>query len=198
MKDWTGNKKSLSVTLGASNLTGQERAIGDYYATEPKAVRLLLSMEKFEGKIWECACGEGHLSKEIRRLGYEVYSTDIIDRGFGDRVFDFLSLENNKQTAMHILTNPPYRYADEFIRKALSIATTGKKVAFFMPVRYLEGKARKQLFLQAPPKVVYISSSRLKCARNGDFAHLSSSAVAYAWFVWEKAFQGTTTLQWFN
>ena len=79
-------------TIGASSHAQHDRQIHDYYATEPKAVRLFLEQEEFKGPIWECACGEGHLSKEMLSLGYDVYSTDLIDRGYGDGCFDFLSL----------------------------------------------------------------------------------------------------------
>lgn len=44
--------------------------------------------------------------------------------------------------------------------------------------------------MKNPPKIVYVSSSRLNCAKNGDFESYPSSAVAYAWFVWVKGFKG--------
>lgn len=88
-KDWTGNSRSAHAALGARNYAQNEREVNDYYATEPKAVKLLLEQEKFSQLIWECACGEGHLSKEIAAAGYQVYSTDLIDRGFG-YIQDFL------------------------------------------------------------------------------------------------------------
>ena len=197
-KDWTGNSVSYSKTLGASSHSQNEREQHDYYATEPKAVRMLLEIENFEGKIWECACGEGHLSEEMKRLGREVYSTDIVDRNYPDRIMDFLGIENNEQVDFNIITNPPYRYANEFISKALSIIPRGKKLALFLPIRYLEGKQRKAIFKLMPPKVVYVSSSRIKCAMNGDFNKMTGSAVSYAWFVWEKGYSGDTTLKWFN
>ena len=197
-KDWTGNSVSYSKTLGASSHSQNEREQHDYYATEPKAVRMLLEIEHFEGKIWECACGEGHLSEEMKRLGREVYSTDIVDRNYPDRIMDFLGIENNEQVDFNIITNPPYRYANEFISKALSIIPRGKKLALFLPIRYLEGKQRKAIFKLMPPKVVYVSSSRIKCAMNGDFNKMTGSAVSYAWFVWEKGYSGDTTLKWFN
>lgn len=197
-KDWTGNSVSYSKTLGASSHSQNEREQHDYYATEPKAVRMLLEIENFEGKIWECACGEGHLSEEMKRLGWEVYSTDIVDRNYPDRIMDFLGIENNEQVDFNIITNPPYRYANEFISKALSIIPRGKKLALFLPIRYLEGKQRKAIFKLMPPKVVYVSSSRIKCAMNGDFDKMTGSAVSYAWFVWEKGYSGDTTLKWFN
>ena len=89
-KDWTGNSVAYAKTLGASSHASYEREQHDYYATEPKAVRLFLEIEKFDGKIWECACGEGSLSEEMKRLGYDVYSSDLVDRGYGEQ-FDFLS-----------------------------------------------------------------------------------------------------------
>jgi hypothetical protein len=197
MKDWTGNKVAYSKTLGASNHSETEREQHDYYATEPKAVKLLLELEEFTGAIWECACGEGSLSEEMKRLGYTVYSTDLIDRGYG-QVMDFLSMENNEQVNYHIITNPPYRFANDFIVKAMTVLKSGNKLALFLPIRYLEGKARKQIFKQYPPKKIYVSSSRLICAINGNFDEMKNSAVSYAWFVWEKGYEGNTNIHWFN
>lgn len=198
LKDWTGNKVSYTKTNGFANDSIQSRHELDYYATEPKAIRLLLELEKFKGNIWECACGEGHLSEEMKRLGYNVYSTDLINRGYGDAQMDFLGIENNNIVDMNIITNPPYKYANEFIIKALDIISEGNKLALILPIRYLEGKTRKKIFTETPPKIVYISSSRIKCAMNGSFEAMQGSAVCYAWFVWEKGFKGDTILKWFN
>lgn len=89
-KDWTGNSRSAHTMLGARNYALNEREVNDYYATEPKAAHLLMAEEQFAPMIWECACGEGHLAKEFISAGYHVYSTDLIDRGFGG-VQDFLT-----------------------------------------------------------------------------------------------------------
>lgn len=89
-KDWTGNTRSTHAVLGARNFTEYDRENNDYYATDPYAATLLMEQEKFSPYIWECACGEGHLSKEFEKAGYKVYSSDIVDRGFG-RVQDFLT-----------------------------------------------------------------------------------------------------------
>lgn len=53
-------------------------------------MELLCDIEKFSNKVWECACGEGHLSKVLKNRGYEVLSTDLIDRGYGIGNIDFL------------------------------------------------------------------------------------------------------------
>lgn len=197
-KDWTGNGNSIYKTLGASNHTDKERQQYDYYATEPKAVELLLAEETFSPVIWECACGEGHLSKVLKEHGYEVISTDLIYRGYGDpEPLNFLE-ETLLDFEGDIITNPPYKYALDFVKQALNSVQYGKKVAMFLKLQFLEGKGRKQFFLENPPKTVYVSSSRLNCAKNGKFEDYSSSAVAYAWFVWEKGFCGDPIIKWIN
>ncbi len=175
-----------------------EREEHDYYATDPKALELLINEEKFSNKIWECACGEGHLSKVLLEHGYEVISTDLVYRGYGNKKsIDFLK-QNITNFDGDIITNPPYRYALEFAQKALEYIRQGGKVALFLKLQFLEGKKRKEFFEKNPPKVVYVSSSRLNCAKNGEFEKYKSSAVAYAWFVWEKGFHDNTIIRWIN
>lgn len=195
-KCWTGGRTAIFATLGASNHSERERESDDYYATEPKATEWLCALERFEGKILEPSCGEGHISEVLKAHGYEVESRDLIDRGYG-MVADFLAIDNLSWDG-NIITNPPYRFAQEFVEKALNIIPTGKKVAMFLKLTFLEGKARRSLFRSTPPIRVWVSSSRLKCAMNGDFGSVSSSAAAYAWFVWEKGYKGETTVKWFN
>lgn len=198
-KDWIGNKKSTFVTLGASNHTDKDRQREDFYATDPIAAKLLLEVEPFEGKIWECACGQKHLSRVFEDAGYEVRSSDLVDR-CGNEVFDFLGL-NEESWDGNIVTNPPYKYATEFIYKALSLIPEGKKVAMFLKVQFLEGKQRKELFRIYPPKTMYVSSSRIMCAKNAEFERMregGGSAVAYAWYVWEKGYKGDTIIKWVN
>ena len=175
-KDWTGNSASVFKALGASSHADHERQSDDYYATEPKATEWLCRLEQFEGRILEPSCGEGHMSEVLKKAGYEVVSRDLVDRGYGE-VADFLAIDNQVWDG-NIMTNPPYKYAQQFVEKALSIIPEGKKVAMFLKLQFLEGKARRSLFRSSPPIRVWISSSRLKCAMNGDFEAYGSSAVA--------------------
>lgn len=197
--DWTGNKNSIYMTLGASNHTAKERETNDYYATEPAAVELLLQLEEFSNFVWEPACGEGHISKVLTAHVYDVLSTDLIDRGFGIGGVDFLAEENVYDC--DIVTNPPYKYGKEFVEKALAVVGKGHKVAMFLKLQFLEGKSRGKLFEKHPPKTVYVSRARLLCAKNADFDGMRAgggSAVAYCWFVWEKGYTGDTVIKWFN
>lgn len=198
-KDWIGNSNSIYKTLGASNHTDKERENDDYYATEPKATELLLSLEKFSPNIWECACGGGHMAKVLKENGYEVKATDLIYRGYGEGNIDFLKCI--APFAGDIITNPPYKYATEFIYKALELIPAGNKVAMFLKIQFLEGKKRKKLFEKYPPKTIYVSSSRLLCAKNALFEEMiagGGSAVAYAWYIWEKGYNGETIIKWCN
>ena len=196
--DWTGNQNSIFKVLGASNHTNKIRHHHDYYATEPKAMELLLAEEQFHHTIWECACGEGHLSKVLEQHGHRVISTDLIYRGYGNiSPVDFLKTKFTNFNG-DIITNPPYKYALEFVQKAIDTVRPGRKVAMFLKLQFLEGKKRKEFFLENPPETVYVSSSRLVCAKNGQFHRYSSSAVCYAWYVWEKGFTGNPIIKWIN
>lgn len=194
----TRKNRGVFVCNGVNHRTKEERQSEDYYATEPKATQLLLNEEKFSDVVWECACGGGHMSEVLKDNGYSVYSTDLMDRGYeGTVLIDFL--EHNAINNIDIITNPPYKYAKEFVEHALEISSTGVKVAMFLKLTFLEGKARKKLFEKYPPKVVYVSSQRLQCAKNGDFEKYGkgvSTAVAYAWYVWQKGFKGSPKIKW--
>lgn len=199
MVDWIGNNKSPFACNGASNHSEQEREQHDFYATDPEALELLLNLEKFDKNIWECACGAGHLSKVLKERGHNVISTDLIGRGYEDYRLDFLKFEGTWDG--DIITNPPYKYAKEFVRKALEVVTDRHKVVMFLKLTFLESKKRRELFDKYPPKVIYVASSRLQCARNGDFGKYKNGvgmAVAYAWFIWEKGFKGEPIVRWFN
>lgn len=187
-------KSDTMRTVGTQGSVPREE--NDYYATEPYAVELLLEEETFDDKIWECASGEGHISKVLKENGYDVFNSDVIDRGYQDEIIDFLNYDG--QWEGDIITNPPYKYGQKFVEKALSVVEDGAKVAMFTKLLFLESKSRKQMFLDNPPKVIYVSSSRLICARNGEFEKYPSSAVAYIWIVWEKGFKGDPIVKWIN
>lgn len=189
MKDWVGN-----ASFRICNTRSIEAEEHDYYVTEPRAVELLLEQEKFSPCIWEPACGEGHIAKVLEENGYSVISTDLIDRGFGVGGMDFLKVTSKFRG--DIVTNPPYKYAGEFVEKALELVEPGHKVAMFLKLTFLEGQKRRELFRKHPPQTVYVSSARLQCAKNGKFP--GGSMVAYAWFVWKKGYKGPVQIKWIN
>lgn len=195
VKDWNGDANSIFKQLGASNHTERERESRDYYATDPQAVRDLIEREKFSQYIWECASGGGHLVEPLKEAGFKVYASDIEDRGAKNEVLDFLNYDSRVKWPGDIITNPPYKYCTDFVLKALDCVFQGHKVAMFLKLTTLEGQDRfNRLFKDNPPRTIYVYVKRIQCAKNGIFE--GSSAVCYAWFIWEKGFKGDPAIKW--
>ena len=189
---------NIFTLIGATAHGIEDREQNDFYATEPKATELLLEKETFTHDILEPCAGGGDMTKILQQHGYNVTSSDIIDRGLEGiivkDVFDWQSWHGD------IVTNPPYKLALPILKHCMDIIPEGHKVAMFLRLLFLEGKSRKVFFEENPPKVIYVSSGRLSCARNGDFERFpyGSGAVAYAWFVFEKGHKGDTIVKWIN
>lgn len=210
MKDWVGGFRGVFTTLGAENHSDKEREVNDYYATDPKALDLFLPAFKPNRKIWEPSCGEGHLSKRLEEFGFDVLSTDLVDRGYGKSGVDFFKTDrkdievwwadgNPSWLPFDILTNPPYRYATDYVLHAIDIIPEGGHVILFLKTSFLEGKERKERIYDInPPKYIFQYSGRMVCAKNGKFEHMRKigSAVAYAMYVWDKKNTGDTVIRW--
>ena len=198
-KDWSGNGKSVFVTLGSSNHTDKEREPNDFYATDPIAIdKLIGSIGFITSVVWECACGTGCLSERLKQYCHGVVSTDAIDRGYG-QVQDFLLAKEMPSGCSCIITNPPYKLATEFILHALSLLPDGGRCIMFLKTTFLEGEKRHRLlFSKYPPQRILQFSKRVLCAKNAEFQKMRKvgSAVSYAWFVWEKGYKGETTITW--
>lgn len=202
-KDWTGNKSSAFACNGAVGHALGEREQHDYYATDPKAAELLLELEPQVNNIWENACGEGHLAEVFAKAGKLSMATDLINRGYKSECpsvlcgkLDFFKVD--KHWAGDIVTNPPYKYAQEWVEHSLNLMTEGRFLCLFLKLTFLEGKARKKLFEENPPIRVWVSSSRINCAKGGQFETCGSHAIAFAWFIWQKGYKGDTVVKWFN
>lgn len=196
-KDWTGNNKSVYSTLAASNHSEDKRADKDYYCTPPNVVEELLKREIFNSYILEPAVGGGHIAKVLKSYGYKVQGMDIVDRGYKETIIkDFLSsTKDDLKFSPDIITNPPYSKAAEFVKHALDISMDSTKVAMLLKIQFLESKKRYELFKKYPPKRIYVFVSRINCGKNGVFGK-ESSAVCYAWFIWEKGYGGLPKIDW--
>jgi len=177
--------------LGAREIGSLRR--DDFHETPEIAIRGLLSVEAFTGPIWEPACGHGAISRMLEDAGHEVISTDLVERGYGTGRVDFLM--EFAPRSPNIVTNPPFKLAAEFARRAVAL-TTGK-VALLCRLGWLEGRERGQMFAENPLARVWVFSGRLPMMhRNGYDGPKSTSAIAFAWFVWDKAHAGRPTLGW--
>lgn len=159
----------------------------DNYPTPDIAVLALLERESFDGVVWEPACGSGNIARHFP----DCIATDIRHNNiYGETGIDFLS---ERRSVDHIITNPPYRLAQQFVEHSLKCANG--KVAMLCKLAFLEGKARYSLFQEHPIKTVYVFSKRLPLTKEGD-TRKQSSMIPFAWFVWEKGFKGKTTVEW--
>ena len=167
------------------------RRTDDFHETPEIATRALLSVETFTGPIWEPACGYGAISRVLDSAGHDVVSTDLVPRGFGDGRVDFL-LELEPR-APNIVTNPPFKLAEQFARHAVRL-TTGK-VALLCRLGWLEGMERRRMFDALPFARLWVFSWRLPMMhRVGFVGERSSSAIAFAWFIFEHGHSGPATV----
>lgn len=173
----------------------ENREEHDFYPTHPSATRALLSVETFDGPIWEPACGEGDLSRVLIDAGYDVVSTDLVDRGYGEAPVDFL--RQFRSRAPNVVTNPPFKHAMAFTNCALQHSTG--KVAMFLRLAFLEGQRRGPWFQRTPLRRVWVMSSRVPMQRSRIATDDDTGGVlAFAWFVWEHGYQGEPTIGWLD
>lgn len=176
----------------------------DDFPTQPWAARALLEeivipnmVRFFPGQFparqtaWEPACNRGYLVRPLREYFASVHASDVCDYSAEwagqERVADFLfPFSEPPHIAAHgvdwIITNPPFRLAEQFTQRALNIARTG--VAMLVRTGFLEGVGRyENLFSKHPPTIVAQFSERLNLVA-GCVDPKASRPTAYCWLVW--------------
>jgi hypothetical protein len=178
--------------------SGGNRAELDFYPTPAYATEALMSREKFEGRVWEPAAGAGDMSQVIEKYNFNVLSTDIKYRGFGsEKSVDFINTDFYPDLIENVITNPPFKYAKEFVLTAKKVAT--KKIAMFLKLVFLEGQRRQEMLMDTefPLARIYVFSKRVNLYRETlDGKGKSGGMIAFAWFVWDKSYSGKPTVDW--
>jgi hypothetical protein len=168
----------------------------DDFPTQPWATRALcehvLPKADLQARsVWEPACNRGHMVRPLQEYFRRVYASDIHDYGFQfdgqERVVDFLfpfstSPSMDANGVDWVITNPPFRLAEQFIARASQVA----KVGFAVIVRtsFLEGVGRyTNLFSKNPPSIIAQFSERVPMVK-GRLTATGSTATAYCWLVW--------------
>ena len=184
----------IDTTRQARSIVGDRpegRPIGDFYPTPERATLALLDKEIFYGGIWECACGNGAISKVLKDEGYKVDSSDLYDRGYGRIGIDFLNETELRKP--NIITNPPFTIAVEFMEHAINLGCD--KLALLCKLAFLEGVKRSVKLENSPLKNVYVFRKRLLMTRNGEKPR-GSGMIAFAWYIWEKDYDGFPMIGW--
>ena len=165
----------------------------DDFPTPPWAARALcehvIAIDASEDSVWEPACNRGFLANPLREYFRRVYTSDIFDYDWPgqERVVDFLmpfstSPVIDTQGVDWIITNPPFRLAEQFARRGLEVA--GKGVALLTRTSFLEGGARHAaLFKPHPPLIVAQFVERVPMVK-GRCDPKASTATSYCWIVW--------------
>jgi len=179
--------------VSASTLKPTDREKDDFYATPRSAIEQLLQVEKFRPRVWEPACGDGAISRVLQENGYDVTSTDLVDRGFGEPYRDFLFEQH--ALAPDIVTNPPFKLATEFVRHAQRV--TGGKIAMLLKLGFLEGPTREDIHKYLAR--VWVIRRRVTFLKGGkEFSRSNGKGGihTYAWFVWDIQHRGPVSLGW--
>ena len=185
-------KKTSALAYVGHNAKG-DREKDDFYPTPDNATQSLLDRQKFDGNIWECACGNGAMSKVMIEQGYNVYSSDLIDRGYGEVGIDFL--QSNKKFD-NIVTNPPFNLATEFTELALKLAN--KKVCMLNKLSYLEGIKRRELIFDKNKLEKVLVFSRRVPFKKESTQTKAAGLMAFAWFVYDVNYNGKPTIDWID
>ncbi len=192
--------------MKGANLAGvsklHKREDNDFYATDPESVNALLDAHPIEGRsFYEPCCGQGHISIVLKEHypGAVHIASDLVDRGYGDSTMDFLDPKYLPFHTDWIITNPPFKHAQEFIEKSLKCTNFG--VAMFLKIQFLEGQRRQQFFKDTPLKYVYVFSARQDPWRNGIKLNPTTGkkwggTMCFAWFVWEHGYAGEPMIRW--
>jgi hypothetical protein len=164
-----------------------------FFPTPAWATFALVENERFSGDVWECACGDGAMSRVLEQASRSVFSSDLYSRGYGSVGLDFL---NPARSADNVVTNPPYNCAEGFV--ASGVAHARRKFALLLRLAFLEGANRANtIFAKCPPSRVWVFSERITFYPSG-IDPKGSGTTAYAWFVWDKDAPSGTELKWFR
>jgi hypothetical protein len=170
----------------------------DDFPTPPWAARALVenvlgSDNVRELTCLEPACGRGHMSVALAEYFRSVESQDVFDYGFGP-VVDFLQARYPDGSFDWVITNPPFRLAEDFVVRALPIARVG--IAMLVRTVFIESVGRYNgLFQPSPPTYVAQFAERVPMVK-ARIDKKASTATGYAWLVWIKTLQGKTELVW--
>jgi hypothetical protein len=160
--------------------------------TPPCAIRALLEVENPPQLIWEPAAGKGAIASVLREAGHTVIASDLVNYGFPlDFVGDFLA-QAAPSGCECIITNPPFQIIERFIAHALDLCPT---VIVLARLALLESRRRTTILEQRGLARVHVFRERLPMMhRHGWTGPRASSAMPFAWFVWQRGHNGPITV----
>jgi hypothetical protein len=168
----------------------------DLYETPDVAVEALLRVEALPRCIWEPACGPGRIVNVLRARGHEVYASDLIDYGVDSAAHygrDFLLEQQAPEGYAAIVTNPPFKLAEQFVAHALSLCPL---VVLLLRLAFLESERRCGILEGRGLARIYVFRKRLPMMhRAGWEGRKANSGMAFAWYVFDRTHRGSTVVR---
>jgi len=173
-----------------------QRLKQDDYQTPISMINQFLEMKILgypdKTSILEPAMGKGSIVRSLKEHGYKKVVAYDIQQGI-----DFL---NETQKFDMIITNPPFRKANDFIRKASEVCK--REFIFLMPINYLHGKNRYLKFYGNPDFRFKLSElyiyTRMPMLTNEITEFYATGMQVYAWFVFTLNHHGDVSLNWID
>lgn len=191
---------SVSLQTGSGTVRAPLAIRGDdLYETPPVAVQALLKVEPVPMTVWEPACGPGSIVRELRASGRAVIATDLVAYGCDDSAArqDFLMERSAPSGVPAIVTNPPFKLAEEFAAHANTLVP---EVYMLLRLAFLEGLRWNDRGLADGLARVWIFAPRLPFMHRHNYEgpKNSNSGMPFAWFVWRRDHEGPAQIDWIN
>lgn len=167
------------------------RDVNDWYVEPKWCIDALTDRVSFIGMIHDPCCGIGTIPMVVNGTG-----ADLIDRGFGYPVRDFLKDDRDYD---NIVTNPPYGIAQDIIEHALNHSR--HQVAALVQTKFLSSQRRHKLFSRPETKLVVVFSRRPSMppgemlVRHGEGVR-GNGSIDFCWVVWDRAHKGECAITW--
>jgi hypothetical protein len=168
------------------------------YETPPEAVWALLKHEPVPLTIWEPAAGPGAIVRVLRQSGRGVVATDLVDYGWpadfqARGSVDFLMEREAPPQIGAILTNPPFKLANEFVEHARRLCPL---VYMLVRLAFYESERRSPILDAGDLARIYVFRKRLPMMhRAGWEGRKANSGMAFAWFCWDRGHFGKPTIE---
>jgi hypothetical protein len=163
----------------------------DDFPTPPWATRALLehvlkndSHSFADLNCLEPACGAGHMAKVLAEYFNAVTCCDIHDYGFGHQR-DFLKGPYPLDCWDWVITNPPFRLAEDFVLRSLEVARTG--VAILARTVFIESVGRYEKLFKSRPPTTYAQFTERVPMVKGRLDRRATTATSYCWLVWLRS-----------
>jgi hypothetical protein len=167
----------------------------DLYETPDVAIEALLRVEKLPHLIWEPACGPGRIVNVLRLAGHEVIAGDLVNYGCPQSFhgIDFLMETRAPHKVECIVTNPPFKLAQQFVAKGLELCP---RVYMLLRLAFLESERRRAILDNGTLARVHVFRKRLPMMhRAGWEGRKANSGMGFAWFCWDRNHTGPTELR---